>query len=118
MYLKEFGALDMLEERIPFIDGGDGTVFEHMKATVDYYLEGLGPRDLPLMIQGIGDWNDELNMVTRPFAEAVYQVEVANPDHFGMGVHSMTVDGHPLQGNVAPFFRDGETHRAEVVLGS
>ena len=54
----------------------------------------------------------------RPFAEAVYQVEVANPDHFGMGVHSMTVDGHPLQGNVAPFFRDWETHRVEVVLGS
>ena len=56
--------------------------------------------------------------MTRPFAEAVYQVEVANPDHFGMGVHSMTVDGRPLQGNVAPFFRDGETHRVEVVLGS
>ncbi|MDA2928586.1 hypothetical protein MYX84_01350 [Acidobacteria bacterium AH-259-O06] len=65
MYIKEFGDLSVLDERIPFIDGKEGTVFEHMKLAVHYSLRGLGRRGLPLMIKGIGDWNDELNMVSR-----------------------------------------------------
>lgn len=65
MYLKETGDIAFLDRKVPYVDGGEGTVFEHLSNCVANALLGLSPRGLPLLNRGIGDWNDELNMVSR-----------------------------------------------------
>ncbi len=54
--------------------------------------------------------------VSRLYRGATYNIKVSNPDHVCSGVKSMTVDGKPVEGNVAPVFANG-THEVEVVLG-
>jgi len=53
----------------------------------------------------------------RKFRNAVYEIEVKNPEHVCQGVKSVTVDSQEIPGNVVPIFADGQTHRVEVVLG-
>jgi cellobiose phosphorylase len=65
LYLNETGDLKFLDQIIPFVDGGAGTAFDHMANVVDYSTSALGPHGLPLLNRGIGDWNDELNMISR-----------------------------------------------------
>lgn len=58
-YLKEtadFSALDVVE---PYLDGGEGTLYEHCVRAINYVLSKLSPRGIPL-IRG-GDWNDGMN---------------------------------------------------------
>ena len=65
LYFQETGDLAFLDARVPFVDGMDATVFEHMANCVENSLLGLSARGLPLLNKGIGDWNDELNMISR-----------------------------------------------------
>ncbi len=53
----------------------------------------------------------------RTFRGATYLIEVKNPNGKNSGVKSMVVDGKKVTGNVAPVFKDGKTHKVEVVLG-
>lgn len=55
--------------------------------------------------------------VTRAFRNAIYQIEVRNPDHVCKGARSIRVDGKEVQGNVVPVFCDGQIHRVEGVMG-
>jgi cellobiose phosphorylase len=55
--------------------------------------------------------------VTREVGNAVYQIEVKNPDHVCKGVKSIRVDGKEITGNVVPVFGDGKTHQVEVIMG-
>ena len=55
--------------------------------------------------------------VTRAFRNAIYQIEVRNPDHVCKGARSIRVDGKEVQGNVVPVFCDGQIHRVEMVMG-
>jgi cellobiose phosphorylase len=55
--------------------------------------------------------------VMREFRNAVYQIEVKNPDHVCKGVKSVKVDGQEVAGNVVPVLGDGKTHQVEVVMG-
>jgi cellobiose phosphorylase len=55
--------------------------------------------------------------VTREFRNAVYQIEVKNPDHVCKGVKSVQVDGKEIAGNVMPVFGDCKTHQVEVTMG-
>jgi cellobiose phosphorylase len=55
--------------------------------------------------------------VTREFRNAVYQIEVKNPDHVCKGVRSVQVDGKEIAGNVVPVFGDGRTYQVEVIMG-
>jgi len=55
--------------------------------------------------------------VTRGFRNAVYQIEVKNPDHVCKGMKSVKVDGKEIAGNVVPVFGDGKTHQVEVIMG-
>lgn len=59
-YLKETGDLSVLDEAVPFSDGGPATLEEHLERSVRYTLERLGPHGLPLI--GRADWNDCLNL--------------------------------------------------------
>ena len=55
--------------------------------------------------------------VTREFRNAVYQIEVKNPDHVCKGVRSVQVDGKEIAGNVVPIFGDDRTRQVEVIIG-
>lgn len=57
-YLKETGDIDLLEARAPYHDGGDGTVGEHVAATMGWFEANKGAHDLCLI--KYGDWNDSL----------------------------------------------------------
>ncbi|MCB9495606.1 MAG: glycosyl transferase [Fibrobacteria bacterium] len=54
--------------------------------------------------------------VLRKWRGATYRISVKNPSHVSKGVKSMTVDGKPVDGNVAPAFTSGD-HTVEVLLG-
>ena len=60
-YLKETGDFALLEAKEPFLDGGEGTVLEHLLAVVRFAGADLGPHGLPRF--GRGDWNDTLDYI-------------------------------------------------------
>ena len=62
-YLKETGDLALLQERVPYLDQGEATVFEHMLRGVRHLSEDLGAHGLVLAHEG--DWNDSLNWMGR-----------------------------------------------------
>ncbi|MGH3165157.1 MAG: GH36-type glycosyl hydrolase domain-containing protein, partial [Trebonia sp.] len=59
-YLKETGDMGILEEEVPFSDGGTATLYGHLLRSRQYTLDRLGPHGLPLI--GRADWNDCLNL--------------------------------------------------------
>ena len=61
-YLKETGDWDILKELAPFKNktGSEEPLYEHMRRSLQYTLEHLGPHKLPLI--GRADWNDCLNL--------------------------------------------------------
>jgi cellobiose phosphorylase len=63
-YLKETGDLDILDEPVPFDNrpGSEKSLVEHLRRSMQYTLERLGPHGLPLI--GRADWNDCLNLNT------------------------------------------------------
>ena len=61
--VEEEGSLDFLSEVVPYFDGGEGTVWEHTKKSIDFTLSKLGERGFPLMLRS--DWNDQLFRVCR-----------------------------------------------------
>jgi cellobiose phosphorylase len=60
-YLHETADHGILKEKVPYFDGGSGTVYEHCLASIERVLKRMSPRGLTLM--GEGDWNDGLNGV-------------------------------------------------------
>ena len=59
-YLRETGSFDYLEDSLPYQDGGEGTVWEHLQRAVDFTLDNRGPHGLPR--HGFSDWNDTMNL--------------------------------------------------------
>lgn len=60
-YLKNTDDWDSLKEKIPYLDGGEGTLYEHCCKSIDLSLAKFSERGLPLI--GDGDWNDGMNAV-------------------------------------------------------
>ncbi len=60
-YLKETGDLGLLDAKEPFLDGGAGTVLEHLLAVARFAGSNLGPHGMPRF--GRGDWNDTLDYI-------------------------------------------------------
>ncbi|MCC7517673.1 MAG: hypothetical protein IT578_00645 [Verrucomicrobiae bacterium] len=60
-YLKETGAFDLLDERVGYLDGGEGTVLQHANAAMDSLFGDRGAHGLSHI--GAGDWLDPLNRV-------------------------------------------------------
>ncbi len=58
-YLKESGDFSLLDEKVAYLDGGEGTVLEHLTRGVEYLLGDTGKHGL-VLLRG-GDWNDSLN---------------------------------------------------------
>lgn len=67
--INETGHLALLDERIPFRDGGDATVYEHLRLGLEYIWRRRGPRGLPTLFHA--DWNDGLAVFRDEQAESV-----------------------------------------------
>lgn len=61
-----------------------------------------------------GEWKGF--KITRKFRNAVYLIEVLNPDGKSKGFSKVLVDGKPHSSNLIPLFEDGKEHRVEVTL--
>ncbi|GIF03440.1 GH36-type glycosyl hydrolase domain-containing protein [Actinoplanes siamensis] len=61
-YLKETGDQTILDEPVPFDNepGSEVSLYEHLRRSLQYTLDRLGPHGLPLI--GRADWNDCLNL--------------------------------------------------------
>jgi N,N'-diacetylchitobiose phosphorylase len=59
-YIRETGDADYLEQRVPYQDDGDDTVWEHLLRAVRFTLDHRGPHGLPRA--GFADWDDTLNI--------------------------------------------------------
>jgi len=62
-YVKETGATSFLQERVPFLDGGDDTVLGHLRRAVTALWQDRGAHGLCRIHHG--DWNDSLTHVGR-----------------------------------------------------
>jgi cellobiose phosphorylase len=61
------------------------------------------------------DWKEF--RIRRPFRNAVYDVEVTNPDGVEKGVARLEVDGEPIDGTLLPAYGDGRTHYVKATMG-
>jgi cellobiose phosphorylase len=61
-YVKETGDLGILDEQVPYDNqpGSATSLHEHLRRSLRYTLDRLGPHGLPLI--GRADWNDCLNL--------------------------------------------------------
>ncbi|OAN14097.1 N,N'-diacetylchitobiose phosphorylase [Photobacterium jeanii] len=59
-YVMETGEHSFFNEVIPYADGGDATVYEHMKAALDFSAEYVGQTGICKGLRA--DWNDCLNL--------------------------------------------------------
>lgn len=59
-YMKETGELSLLDERVTYADGGEGTVYEHMTRILDFSAEQVGASGICKGLRA--DWNDCLNL--------------------------------------------------------
>jgi cellobiose phosphorylase len=53
----------------------------------------------------------------RTFRNATYLIDVKNPNGKSYGTKEVIVDGKRVNSNLIPAFKDGKTHKVEVVLG-
>ncbi|MDD5262001.1 MAG: hypothetical protein PHD76_09160 [Methylacidiphilales bacterium] len=60
-YLKETGDLALLEQAVPYYDGGADTVLGHIRTALDFLEKNKGLHELILI--KFGDWNDSLTGV-------------------------------------------------------
>ena len=88
----------------------------HRVAT--HWLLGIRPQENDLLVDPCipAEWPGFT--ITRHFRDAVYQIEVQNPDGVSSGVRSVTVDGQLFSGALLPVFADGNTHTVTVIMGA
>ncbi|MBR4943732.1 MAG: cellobiose phosphorylase, partial [Clostridia bacterium] len=61
-YIKESGDVAYLDKKFAYLDGGEGSVYEHLQKAVEWFTakENRGPNGLPKIYHA--DWNDALNI--------------------------------------------------------
>jgi len=59
-FVKETGETAFFDHVVPFADGGEGTVYEHMKRSLDFSAEQVGRTGICKGLRA--DWNDCLNL--------------------------------------------------------
>ncbi|MEF1281408.1 N,N'-diacetylchitobiose phosphorylase, partial [Vibrio fortis] len=59
-YVMETGEHEFFDEVIPYADGGEATVYEHMKAALNFSAEYVGQTGICKGLRA--DWNDCLNL--------------------------------------------------------
>ena len=63
-YLLESGDLNMLDVRMPYMDGKEGTVWEHIQTGLAISVKGISERGLPKIPANVGDWMDEFTKIS------------------------------------------------------
>jgi cellobiose phosphorylase len=59
-YLRETGDFAYLEQKVPYVEGGEDTIWGHMQRAIQFTLEHRGPNGLPRI--GFSDWDDTHNV--------------------------------------------------------
>jgi N,N'-diacetylchitobiose phosphorylase len=59
-YVKETGDTAFFDVVVPFADGGEATVYEHLKRSLDFSAAQVGPTGICKGLRA--DWNDCLNL--------------------------------------------------------
>lgn len=59
-YIGESGKKEFLDEVIVYANGGEDTVYDHLKRAINFSMERLGAHDMPAGLHA--DWNDCLRM--------------------------------------------------------
>ena len=61
-YIKESGDFEYLNKKYPYLDKGEGTVYNHLKMAIKWFerKDNYGKNNLPLI--HTADWNDALNI--------------------------------------------------------
>jgi cellobiose phosphorylase len=59
-YIAESGNVAFLDEVIPYANGGEATVYEHLKKAIDFSMNHLGNHQMPAGLHA--DWNDCLRL--------------------------------------------------------
>jgi cellobiose phosphorylase len=59
--VMEEGSTRFLDEIIPYFDGGEATVYEHLCQSIEFTKNNMGQNGFPLMLTS--DWNDMLYKV-------------------------------------------------------
>ena len=66
----------------------------------------------PCIPEGFGDFT-----LTRTFRDAVYHIEVKNPDNVQKGVKKVVVDGKEYEGCLIPFEEGKKEYHVTVCMG-
>ncbi len=72
-YVKETGDFDFLNAVVPYYDGGEATVLEHLLKGIDFTMNHLGRHGIPDMLKS--DWDDSvapMNLGGTGGAESVF----------------------------------------------
>ncbi|MCR5542812.1 MAG: N,N'-diacetylchitobiose phosphorylase [Eubacterium sp.] len=59
-YISESGDLKYIDESIVYANGGEGTVYDHLKRAIDFSMNRLGAHGMPAGLHA--DWNDCLRL--------------------------------------------------------
>lgn len=59
-YVMETGDVDFFNKVLPYVDSGEGSVYEHMQKILDFSTKHIGVRGVCLGLRA--DWNDCLNL--------------------------------------------------------
>ncbi|WP_428771393.1 GH36-type glycosyl hydrolase domain-containing protein [Vibrio sp.] len=59
-YVMETGEVSLFDELVPYADGGDATVYQHMQAALDFSAQHIGQTGICKGLRA--DWNDCLNL--------------------------------------------------------
>lgn len=57
-YIRETGDYAFLDEMVPFVDGGEGTVKDHLIRGLNFTRENVGAHGIPKFLNS--DWNDSI----------------------------------------------------------
>lgn len=58
--ISELGNLEFVDQVIPYANGGEATVYEHLKLAIDFSMNRLGNHNMPAGLHA--DWNDCLRL--------------------------------------------------------
>ncbi len=59
-YVAETGEVELLDEKVTFADGGEASVYDHLKRILDFSAEQVGATGICKGLRA--DWNDCLNL--------------------------------------------------------
>lgn len=60
-YIKETGDYEFLNKKVPYYDGGEGTVVEHLLKGLEFTRKNVGEHNIPKFL--LSDWNDSISAI-------------------------------------------------------